>query len=158
MAIAAISATLAAIIIIYSSKDRQLIKDYWNRVCNIRRINLKWWPLLIFMLPTVNAIAISTFFGHSADQFQLNEALLASPMPFLLLLLFYGPVPEELGWRGYDLDSLRTRYNLLNSSLMLALFWSIWHIPFFFLPGSYQNQLLAYPPGCIAFFIALIPT
>ncbi|MFW6056789.1 MAG: hypothetical protein ACOC9B_05720 [Chloroflexota bacterium] len=30
-------------------------------------------------------------------------------------------------------------------------------MPFFFLPGSYQNALLAYPAGCVAFFIALIP-
>jgi len=73
------------------------------------------------------------------------------------VLFLYGPLPEELGWRGYGIDSLRTRFNLLTASLLLAGLWSFWHIPLFFLQGSYQNNLFSYLPGFIAFFIALIP-
>ncbi|MFW6056790.1 MAG: CPBP family intramembrane glutamic endopeptidase [Chloroflexota bacterium] len=78
-------------------------------------------------MPATNSVAIlaSTLFERSLGQFHLAEAFVASPLAFMLLLLFYGPVPEELGWRGYGLDSLRTRFNLLTSSLILATFWAI---------------------------------
>lgn len=160
MVIAAISATLAAIVMIYSSKDKLLIKDYWNRVFNIKRIKGKWWAITLLLIPLINSIAIvlSTFWGKSLQQFQFSEKFLANPLIFLVLILAYGPIPEELGWRGYGIDSLRTRFNLFVSSIILAIIWIVWHIPFFFLEGSYQNHLSSYLPGLIAFNAALIPT
>lgn len=159
MAVAVISATLAAIMMIYSSRDKLLIRDYWDRVFNFTRIKSKWWLFILFTIPLINILAIllSTFFGKPLSQMQLQEQFLANPLLFALALFLYGPLPEELGWRGYGIDSLRSRLNLFTSSIILAILWLIWHIPLFFITGSYQNQLLSYPPGWIAFGVALIP-
>ena len=66
-------------------------------------------------------------------------------------------MPEELGWRGYGLDALRTRMNLLEASLALAVFWGLWHLPLHFMPGSFQQGLLEYSPALIAYIVAFLP-
>ena len=160
MVVAAISATVAALIMIYSTKIPFLIRDYWDRVFNVTRILPAWWLFIFLFIPVVNmsSLLISLLFGKSPLQLQFEQQFLSNPLIFILTMFIYGPLPEELGWRGYGIDSLRSRLNLFNASLVLALIWSIWHIPLFFLEGSYQNQLLHYLPGLIAFFVALIPT
>lgn len=51
------------------------------------------------------------------------------------VILCYG-FGEELGWRGYALGKLRARFSLLESTLILAAVWALWHLPLFaFAPG-----------------------
>jgi membrane protease YdiL (CAAX protease family) len=55
---------------------------------------------------------------------------------FFFYILLIGGGQEELGWRGYALPKLQTKYNALVSSLILGVLWSGWHLPMFFIPGS----------------------
>ncbi|HSN23841.1 MAG TPA: CPBP family intramembrane glutamic endopeptidase, partial [Methylomicrobium sp.] len=56
-------------------------------------------------------------------------------------LLIIGPLSEEIGWRGYALERLQTRWNALTSSLMVGLAWGLWHLPLFFMVGTSQHEL-----------------
>jgi membrane protease YdiL (CAAX protease family) len=60
-------------------------------------------------------------------------------LPSLLFILIFGPVPEELGWRGYALDGLQSRWNNLSASVILGIVWALWHLPLFFIGGTYQQ-------------------
>ncbi len=55
-----------------------------------------------------------------------------------LFLLLIGPLPEEIGWRGYLLDRLLPRLGVVVASLTLALIWWSWHIPLHLLPGYFD--------------------
>jgi membrane protease YdiL (CAAX protease family) len=53
-----------------------------------------------------------------------------------LPLLIIGPLSEEIGWRGYALERLQTRWNALTSSLIVGLVWALWHLPLFMMVGT----------------------
>jgi len=46
-------------------------------------------------------------------------------IPFALFILVFGPLPEELAWRGYALDALQVKWNALTSSLILGVAWTV---------------------------------
>ena len=43
---------------------------------------------------------------------------------------------EEIGWRAYALPRLSARIGLARSSIVLGIIWAVWHLPFFFIPGT----------------------
>jgi membrane protease YdiL (CAAX protease family) len=80
-------------------------------------------------------------------QIQLSETLkdlLEQPLSlitFVIFIFIFGPLPEELGWRGYVLDELQEQMNAVVASIVLGVIWAIWHMPLFFMNGTYQNEL-----------------
>ncbi|NPV09760.1 MAG: CPBP family intramembrane metalloprotease [Anaerolineae bacterium] len=139
-----LGAPAAALIMVYRSGDVHLVRDYWDRLLNPRRMRAPWWPVTLFTVPAlmVAAVALSTLLGESWEQLAWSPRFRAGPLLFTVILLFFGPIPEELGLRGYGTDSLCARTGVLQGSLILGALWSLWHLPLVFLPGSYQNQLL----------------
>lgn len=59
---------------------------------------------------------------------------------FLFVELTFGALSEELGWRGYALDELQSRWSALTSSLVLGFIWAFWHTPAFLIPGMSQHE------------------
>ncbi|WP_256253107.1 CPBP family intramembrane glutamic endopeptidase [Paenibacillus sp. UNC496MF] len=57
---------------------------------------------------------------------------------FLLGSLLGGPFGEEPGWRGYALPKLQEKYRILGASLILGVLWTMWHLPFFFIQGTFN--------------------
>jgi hypothetical protein len=54
----------------------------------------------------------------------------------LILVSFipFGPLGEELGWRGYALPRLDTHLSPLASGVTLGIIWAAWHVPMFWFP------------------------
>jgi membrane protease YdiL (CAAX protease family) len=75
----------------------------------------------------------------------------------LFFTFWFGPLPEEIGWRGFALDRLQIRMSALRASLVLGLVWSLWHVPLFFVPGSFQADLGPGSPRFWIFLAGLIP-
>lgn len=60
-----------------------------------------------------------------------------SSIPLVLLMaLPFGPLAEELGWRGYALSHLQKNYSALVSSLIIGVLWCFWHTPLFWAPAG----------------------
>ncbi|HFC91605.1 MAG TPA: CPBP family intramembrane metalloprotease, partial [Leucothrix mucor] len=89
------------------------------------------------------AQAISLLFGYSASQFVITGSYTFSSGVFpVLFLLIVAPIIEELAWHSYATDALRNKFNLLNTSLVFALFWGIWHIPLSSINHYYQSNII----------------
>ena len=106
----------------------------------IIQFNLGWrWYVLTFLIVvagtagqlTINKLPGNTFPG----------SLFLAQLGIFLPLLILGPLSEEIGWRGYALGRLQTRWNALISSLIIGLVWALWHLPLFLMVGTSQHEL-----------------
>ncbi len=138
---------VAEIILISRTHDPKLWKDYWSRILNIKRIKLSWLLLILLLFPAINLVSlwIAKLTGSTIPEFTTLKNLTTHPYKiplYLVFILLFGPLPEELGWRGYGLDALQNKFNALTSSLILGSAWALWHIPLFFINGTFQHDVL----------------
>ena len=63
---------------------------------------------------------------------------------------------EELGWRGYAEDSIAQYHTWFTESIIFGFLWAGWHIPLFFIEGTYQANILAMNPLYMINFFLLI--
>ena len=92
--------------------------------------------VLIFPLAFyIFSYSISQFAFKEPISLNLSQAIYSIPLWFLLALPF-GPMGEELGWRGFMLPRLLDEFNYLKSSILLGLAWGVWHLASFSFPGA----------------------
>jgi len=126
--------------------DAELRRDISGRLFNVRAIPRTYLLLACFLMlgSILLAQAVSLLFGHSVDQFRFagKTSFSAGIFP-AWFLLFAAPLIEELAWHSYGTDCLRSRMNLLNASLLFAVYWALWHIPLSFIKDYYHANVAA---------------
>jgi membrane protease YdiL (CAAX protease family) len=51
------------------------------------------------------------------------------PTLLVIPIIFYiAAIGEEVGWQGYAIDRLQTRWNALSASILLGIVWAVWYI------------------------------
>ena len=137
---------IIAILMIYGSKNSELKKDFKTRLFDLKLIKLQYWPAILLIMPFALflATAISLLFGQPFEQFSLSPEFthFGGEVFMILVILFLAPTFEELGWRGYGVDSLKKGNSLMKATLIFALLWNLWHVPLFFIKDYYQNELI----------------
>ncbi len=127
--------TISAIALTYALDGVEGLKRLLRKFL-IWRVNFGWY-LFALIAPSallVCAIAIYTLRGGGLGRIEWAKwpMLLAS----IALSLPFGPLMEELGWRGYMLPGLQRNYRPLLSGVILGAIWMFWHTPLFWLPGG----------------------
>ncbi|NBD34955.1 MAG: CPBP family intramembrane metalloprotease [Chloroflexi bacterium] len=161
MALGGIGPTVGALVLLWPLRDRPLWRSYWRRAIDVRRIPGAWYAVIFLFTPllTLTALGIDALL-NGASYFNFESVWLAGPGAVIssaLLTLFFGPVPEELGWRGYALSPLQKRHGPLRASLILGVLWSAWHLPLFLLPGAYQYEMGLGTLTSWRYFLSIIP-
>jgi len=106
----------------------------------IWRVGIHWWALAL-LLPAVillGAVYLFSLFGGPAVDFSRYPPVYMI-IPMIILLTVLNGIGEELGWRGFMLPRLQSRYSALVSTLILGFFWGLWHAPVFFIAGTVQS-------------------
>ncbi len=153
---------IAALIMMYVFADKTFRSDFRKRIYDLRLINKNYLSFVLFFLPLamVVSILISIAFGQPVEQLRFAEELKVFEGEIILsmIILVLVPVLEELGWRGYGVDSLASKFNLFKTSIIFGVLWGIWHLPVFFIKGSYQISLWEmHPLFAINFFVGILP-
>lgn len=133
------------ILLTYLGYGKKGLQDYWERLVDWKRISFGWW-LATFLLPILGTglgvVTAAVVIGSEFPGFSITD-----PLQILLAAVFifvYGPLVEELGWTGYQLDRLQAKYSALGTGIILGFFWMLWHLPMFFIEGSYQQEVVGF--------------
>jgi membrane protease YdiL (CAAX protease family) len=134
--------TIAGILVTILFKGRDGINDLFTRLVKIR-IPRRWVMLILAVPIAWNVICL--VLGYAIAGFQPVEfdflVPVASFAPFLLFMVVFTGLSEEIGWRGYALPELQTKFTAEKSSWILGVMWGLWHIPSVLLTPFLQNEL-----------------
>lgn len=118
---------VAAMILLHRGSTAMGVADLLRRSLDYKRIaHAGWYVPVLLLMP---AVSVAVYFLVRA----MDQPLPASQVPVAAALLmalgfFVGALGEELGWSGYVLDALQTRWNALLASLALGLVGILWHL------------------------------
>ncbi len=134
-----------------------------NAVSTLLRSLLVWrvhvgWYVLVLVGPYVLAAvaALVARVPGFVRQFSFGASLASAPL-VLALALPFGPLGEELGWRGYALPRLVRSLGPWGGSLALGLAWTFWHLPMILLqPGAALPSFMPVTVGSVAAYLAQI--
>jgi CAAX protease family protein len=139
---------LVAIAMTFLRHGPEYRRDYWRRVIDTRRISGSWYAVILLLVPALVGFAALLDVALGGAGAVLESRFAAQPLSilsFAVFTLLFGPLPEELAWRGYALDHLQKRCHALRSSVVLGIIWMSWHVPLFLIEGSYQHGLVGTP-------------
>jgi membrane protease YdiL (CAAX protease family) len=139
----AVAAVLAAAL----TGGRAALKQLFRRLACWR---VPWqWYLLVIIGPAAFSVAVAGLYAAFGGSWSaavpraLDAPLLVLPI-LLLILTGTDGLGEELAWRGFALPRLLAAHSALVASLIIGLFWSLWHLPLLWTEGIQAQQLPAW--------------
>ena len=129
-------AALACAAVLYG---RAGVRDLGRRLV-LWRVSWWWYPAVL-LGPLVFALivaGIAVLFGEPWEAARPPALTLSIPalVLTLLVLVLTDGLGEELGWRGYLLPRLLIRQRAVAASLILGVYWWLWHLPLVWTAGS----------------------
>jgi membrane protease YdiL (CAAX protease family) len=152
--------SVTALGMVLTSKSPALKRELKEKLIGAFRLRpgIILFAIAIFFGVIVISILLSTLAGQSLNQFALTGFSFSLAGIPSLLTITLAAFLEELGWRGYAEDSIASYFNWWKESLISGGLWSLWHLPLFFIPGSYQYHILQENPWfMVNFFAGILP-
>ncbi len=118
---------VAALALVYRSLGWTGAKNLLKRPFDYKRIKQKSWYifiLLFFPLLMLLEYGLLAFTGAALPNLLQLSILLA---PALFFVFFAAGIGEELGWTGYALDPLQSRWNALAAAVFLGVVSAAFH-------------------------------
>lgn len=139
-----ISPATVAIYTVVSSKNKALIQDLKRKLVSFYRLKILniILAIIVFVAIVIVSILISIAFGGSVSQLSFTEDFSFSiGGASALLTILLASVIEEVGWRGYGEDSVAAYCSWFKESIIFGAVWACWHLPLFWIDGTYQFGL-----------------
>ena len=139
----------ASFTLTYLTEGRTGIRNFFSRMGKWKA-PLKSYVIAFIIPPCL--ILLTLFI------LQIFVSPLFKPNFFLLGFLFGIPAGflEEIGWTGFAYKKLRLKFTVFKSSLILGLFWGLWHLPVIDFLGAASPHKQYLLPFFIAFIAILV--
>lgn len=150
-----------AIITVMTSGSKALKADLKRKIVGFYRIR----PFSIlaavvgFIMIVLLSILLSLLAGQSLEQLAFTEDFSFSiGGASALLTILLAAVIEEIGWRGYGEDSVASCFSWFTESVIFGFVWALWHLPLFWIEGTYHYGLKELGVGYVLnFLISVVP-
>ncbi len=163
-----LSPFIATLMLLFRYEDKHTRSDFVKNIFNIRSIKKRYFYFIIFIpLLILHLSILTTYFLSQIFPFinvkeivivhEVISSSFLSILTFALIVLIAGPIPEEIGWRGYLLPNLLKKFTLLKSSIIIATVWGIWHLPLFLIKDYPLSDKLSNLFELIVYFAQLYP-
>ncbi|MBI9051177.1 MAG: CPBP family intramembrane metalloprotease [Anaerolineaceae bacterium] len=159
MGIVNFSPAIAGIIVLGLTQGKEGLQALFGSLFRWK-VKIKWYLIALFapILLEVLAYVVQRIVGNIDSTRQLGDffRIFQTQLPVVLAFLFFLVIltaGEELGWRGFALPRLIKRFGAFWASVLLGIFWGIWHLPMYWLPGSNQYGIpfFGYVLACIGY-------
>ena len=138
--------SLAGLYLTYREGGKPVLKVFARRAFELR-FSARWWIAILLIWPVLFGLAAflaSRFGGYPYPYSPLWTVLNAQPvmiLPQVLVFLFWGPLSEEYGWRGYAQERIQGSLGKLRTALLIGGVWALWQLPLFFITGTAESNL-----------------
>jgi membrane protease YdiL (CAAX protease family) len=135
--LAAFGPAIAAILVAAITARERGLEDLLSRLF-VWRVKITWYLVALFLplLMVLAAAGLTALLGIPTTAEAPDAARVIDILPELVLALLAGTAlgaivtaGEEIGWRGYALPKLQEKRSALVASLIVGVFWWLWHIP-----------------------------
>jgi membrane protease YdiL (CAAX protease family) len=140
--LAAFGPMVSAVILTSIHGGKQGLKDFFKRAFDVK-IKAKYYVAAIVFGLAITAVAHYLTNGLGIDNLpsslvpeEIDIPFYILIIPYTLMLFVLGGGQEEFGWRGFAQEPMQERYGILLGSLIIGLFWSVWHLPLWFIEGE----------------------
>ncbi|MDP8313550.1 MAG: CPBP family intramembrane metalloprotease [Candidatus Celaenobacter antarcticus] len=136
-ATASVSGIISSFILKQKAGIKELFKKFrfWAPELSAKK-GIKIWLQAILLAVSINVVfsILRNYISDVGPQefFKINTVYTVWEIIFIFITsLFFdgGGLMEEIGWRGFALPRLQMKFTPLNSSIILGVMWSLWHIP-----------------------------
>ncbi len=144
MLLGLLSPAATAVVTVLTSGNKMLKDDLKRKLIRFYRIRPLYIliPILVYIAAVLLSILTSVLFGGSPEQFSFTKDFSFSiGGTSALLTMFLASIIEEVGWRGYGEDAVGNYHSWFKESLIFGCVWACWHIPLFWIPGTYHYNL-----------------
>lgn len=135
---------VTAVVTVLTSKNKALKSDLKRKLVGFYRVKPVSILIAVLAFGIIVAVSIilSVLFGQSLEQFSFTEDFSFSVGgTSALLTILLAAVIEEIGWRGYGEDSVAAYHSWFTESIIFGFVWALWHLPLFWIAGTYHNGL-----------------
>ncbi len=128
---------ISAVIVLAVTQGRAGLGAYFRRFLHWR-VGWRWYAVVFLGVPSLSLLALLINLAAGDRLPPLTFGNWINYIPIMAFLLTLSPV-EELGWRGYALPHLQTRFSAFTSSLILGGLWGLWRLPAYDISGLTEN-------------------
>ena len=126
-ALMSICPLLAAAILTYKKSKIEGLKNLVKKVTDAKKIQHTIWYLVIIFLMPITAI-LSYWYLKIRGELIPQSAISLLSLIIFFVVYFIGAIGEEVGWSGYIIQPLQTKYGALKASIFIGVIWAIWHV------------------------------
>lgn len=109
------------------------VDDLLGRLLDVD-LGVGWLALAVAVPLAAGLVAVAAHWASGGGGVQVQPRRVPLVPVALVAALPFGPLGEELGWRGYALPRLLDDHGALLSAMVIGVVWAAWHLPLFWAP------------------------